>query len=106
MKAKKKIGKPKKPNIIHMPRLGTVLMVEDTIKGLDYYPTRNQLWRALPKAVMWQTFNVIIDYLLRSNKILIDSRDGQIVWVAADNPKLKRLFDNAIPYERLKSHHR
>jgi len=112
MKAKKRArGKAKKgqkagPNVIHLPRLDTVLMVEDTIKRLDYYPTKNQLWRALPKMVMWQTFGVIIDYLLKSNKIIIDSRDGRIVWVAADNPKLKKLFDNAIPYEKLKNHQR
>ena len=61
-----------KQKIIHMPRLDTVLMVEDTVKKLDYYPTKNQLWRALPKMVMWQTFTVIIDYLEKSNKIIID----------------------------------
>ncbi len=103
MKAKNRNGETRKPKVIHLPRLDTVLMVEDTIKRLDYYPTKNQLWRALPKAVMWQTFNVIIDYLLESNKVLIDR--NQIVWIAADNPKLKKLFDNAVPYEKMKKVH-
>ena len=83
---------------IHMPRLDTVLMVEDTIKKLDYYPTKNQLWRSLPKSVMWQTFNVIIDYLEQSNKIIID-KEGEIVWVFADNPKLKELLRKAVPHK-------
>ncbi|MFH0837192.1 MAG: hypothetical protein V1870_03625 [Candidatus Aenigmatarchaeota archaeon] len=84
--------------IIHMPRLDTVLMVEDTIKKLDYYPTKNQLWRALPKSVMWQTFNVILDYLQKSNKILID-KTGEVVWIFADSPKSKELLKKAVPYK-------
>ena len=89
-----------KAEIIHMPRLDTVLMVEDTIKKLDYYPTKNQLWRALPKMVMWQTFNVILEYLEKSNKIIIDK--GEIVWVFADNPKLKTLLAKSVVYKKEK----
>jgi hypothetical protein len=81
----------------HMPRLDTVLMVEDTIKKLNYYPTKNQLWRALPKMVMWQTFSVILDYLEKSNKIIMDK--GEIVWVFADNPKTREMLAKAVPYK-------
>ena len=87
--------------VLHMPRLDTVLMVEDTIKKLDYYPTKNQLWRALPKMVMWQTFNIILNYLIKSNKIIID-KDGEIVWIFADNPKIKELLTKSIPYKNVK----
>jgi hypothetical protein len=87
---------------IHMPRLDTVLMVEDTIKKLDYYPTKNQLWRALPKMVMWQTFNVILDYLENSNKIMID-KHGEIVWIFADNPKIRELLAKSVPYKKAKA---
>ena len=87
--------------VIHMPRLDTVLMVEDTIKKLDYYPTKNQLWRALPKMVMWQTFSIILDYLIKSNKIIINK--GQIVWVFADNPKVKKMLEKSVPYRRVKN---
>jgi len=66
---------------LHYPRLDTVIMVEETIKKLDFYPTKMQLWKALPKKVMYQTFNTIIEYLLETNKIIIDERDGKIVWV-------------------------
>lgn len=86
--------------VLHMPRLDTVLMVEDTIKKLDYYPTKNQLWRALPKMVMWQTFNIILDYLIKSNKIIINNEE--IVWVFADNPKIKELLAKSVPYKSVK----
>ena len=71
--------------ILHYPRLDTVMMVEETIKKLDYYPTKTQLWGALPRKVMYQTFCMIIDYLVDLNKIIID-KDGQIVWTW--NPEL------------------
>jgi len=87
--------------MIHRPRLDTVLMVEDTIKKLDYYPTKNQLWRALPKMVMWQTFNVILEYLIDSHKIIID-KDGKIVWIFADNKKVRELLAKSIPYKEAK----
>ncbi len=74
-----------KQKILHYPRLDTVIMVEETIKKLDFYPTRTELWKALPKKVMYQTFAMIIDYLLNINKIMIDE-DGRIVWIW--NPEL------------------
>lgn len=44
------------------------------------YPRKTELWKALPKKVMYQTFSLIIDYLEDSGKILIDS-DRRIVWI-------------------------
>lgn len=67
-------------NILRYPRLDTVLMVEKAIKNADDYPTKTQLWKALPKKVMYQTFCTIVDYLEYSRKIFIDPRDGKIVW--------------------------
>ena len=86
-----------KMKMLHRPRSDTTLMVEDTIKKIDYYPTKNQLWRALPKMVMWQTFNVILDYLVDSNKIIID-KDGKVVWIFADSEKLRELLRKSVPY--------
>ncbi|MBI4163936.1 MAG: hypothetical protein HY512_03670, partial [Candidatus Aenigmarchaeota archaeon] len=65
-------------DILHYPRLDTVIMVEETIKKLDYYPTKTELWKALPKQVMYQTFSMIIDYLEESGKIIINN--NEIVW--------------------------
>jgi len=74
-----------KQKILHYPRLDTVFMIEETIRKLDFYPTRMELWKSLPKKVMYQTFATIIDYLLNINKIIID-KDERIVWVW--NPEL------------------
>jgi hypothetical protein len=75
--------------VLHYPRLDTVLMIEDAIKNAREYPTKAQLLRSLPKKVMYQTFNLVLDYLQKSNKILIDRRDGRIVWIFG-NEKLDR----------------
>ena len=74
-----------KQEILHYPRLDTVIMVEETIKKMRHYPTRMELWKALPKKVMYQTFGMIIDYLLSIGKIMID-KDNRIVWIW--NPEL------------------
>jgi len=66
--------------VLHYPRLDTVRMVEETIKKFDHYPTKTELWRTLPKKVMYQTFSMIIDYLVSIGKIAID-KDGRIVWI-------------------------
>lgn len=84
-----------KQEILHYPRLDTVMMVEETIKKLDYYPTKMELWKALPRKVMYQTFCMIIDYLISLGKIIIDSRDNTIIWVW--NPALvKRMTDKGL----------
>lgn len=67
-------------NILRYPRLDTVLMVENAIRKAKDYPTKAQLYRSLPKKTMYQTFNLILDYLEYSGKIIID-KDGAIIWV-------------------------
>jgi len=79
--------------ILHEPQLDTILMVERAIKYSKDYPTKTELWRSLPKKVQYQTFSRILDYLEASNKIIFNGRT--IVWIAADNPKLKRLFKSS-----------
>lgn len=66
--------------ILHYPRLDNVLMVERIIYDTSGEFTKKQLWRRLPKKMMYQTFSVIIDYLLYSNRIAIDS-EGKIGWI-------------------------
>lgn len=79
----------------HWPTLETLLMIEKAIKEADIPPKRTELWKSLPKKMMYQTFKKALDYLDASGKIIIDRRD-RVVWVAADNPKLQDLFDKAI----------
>ena len=66
--------------ILRYPRLDTVLMVEEFIKNHDGEFKKRALWEALPKKMMYQTFCVIIDYLLYSRKISIDA-EGKIGWI-------------------------
>ena len=78
---------------IHYPQLDTILMVEDTIKEMDY-PRKTEIWKALPKKVMYQTFCIIIDYLEESGKIIAD-KDGRIVWTW--NPELmKKILSSGV----------
>ena len=75
-----------KTAMLHYPRLDTILMVEETIRKAKDYPNKAQLWKALPKKVMYLTFNVILAYLEDSGKIYI-TKDGKIMWTW--NPKLR-----------------
>jgi hypothetical protein len=80
--------------ILHEPQLDTILMVERAIHDAETYPTKRELLKCLPRQIQYQTFNRILKYLESSNKIAFDGR--RIVWVFADNPKLKALLDNSI----------
>lgn len=73
-----------------MPRLDTIQMVEKLVSKKGEFASKNRLWRTLPRQVQYPTFVKILDYLETSNKIIYD-KDGSILWIFADNPKLKRL---------------
>lgn len=77
--------KQKPKTILHYPQLDTVLMVERFIWKHSGEYKRKSLWQRLPKKVMYQTFCVIIDYLLYSGKIAADKK-GTLCWIW--NPEL------------------
>ena len=56
-------------------------MVEELIRKAGTYPTKAELRRQLPKKMMYQTLLVILNYLEESNKIHIDKKTGEIVWI-------------------------
>lgn len=62
------------------PTLGTVLMVEKTIEEYSGEFNRTDLWKKLPKKVMWQTYLFILDYLQSINKIAI-ADNGIIAYI-------------------------
>lgn len=70
----------KSENVLRYPRLDTVLMVEEFIKKHDGEFKKRKLWESLPRKMMYQTFCVVIDYLLYSRKISIDA-EGKIGWI-------------------------
>jgi hypothetical protein len=67
------------------PTLQTVLMVERFINDNSGEYRKTELWRKLPRRVMWQTFQVIMTYLEDTNRIVYD-QEGCVVY--AWNPKL------------------
>ncbi|MCH8823257.1 MAG: hypothetical protein IH984_07075 [Planctomycetes bacterium] len=66
--------------ILRYPRLDTVLMVENFIRKHDGEFKKRSLWEHLPKKMMYQTYCVIVDYLLHSRKISVDS-EGKVGWI-------------------------
>ncbi|MEK6900339.1 MAG: hypothetical protein AABX05_04420 [Nanoarchaeota archaeon] len=74
---------------VRSPTLDTVLMVEKTIEEHSGEYTRTELWKNLPRKVMWQTFLVILEYLQSINKIAFDKEDKvAYIW----NPNLARML--------------
>jgi len=69
------------------PTLGTVLMVEKFIEENSGEFNHTELWKNLPKKVMWQTYLFILDYLQSINKIALD-RSGTVGYIW--NPSLAK----------------
>lgn len=76
--------------ILHYPRLDTVLMVEEVLKNSKLALSKNELMRRLPKQVMRQTLNVILNYLEERGMVMLGSKG--ILWVQNDSPKMKKLL--------------
>ncbi len=84
----------KQTTILHSPTLESVLMVERTIQKYSQECGKYQLWKKLPKKMMYQTFQIILNYLEGSGKILID-KDRCIIWTF--NPKrIKKLISEEL----------
>ena len=79
-----------KSKLARYPRLDTILMVEEFIKEKDGEFKKKQLWEATPKRIMYQTFSLIIDYLLLSGKISVDA-EGKIGWIFYPEEAEKRM---------------
>lgn len=83
------------PQILHFPRLDTVLLVEETVRKSPRELTRTQLYHVLGGRVMYQTLKVILDYLEKSNKIIFV--DNKIVWIFT-NRKLDQVVSKSKAY--------
>ena len=74
------------------PTLQTVLMVEKFIDDNSGEYKKTELFKKLPKKVMWQTFQIIIEYLESIHKIAFDSQDYVVyIW----NPKFYNKIKNS-----------
>ena len=77
--------------IARSPTLDTVYMVEKTIEKYSGEYNHTQIWKKLPRKVMWQTFKIILSYLVEINKIAVDSK-GILVYIWS--PELGRKYKN------------
>jgi hypothetical protein len=71
------------------PTLETVLMVEKEILDTSGEFGRTEIWKRLPKKVMWQTYLVVLEYLESTGRIAFD-RVGHVAYIW--NPKLARKY--------------
>jgi hypothetical protein len=78
--------------VLHYPQLDTVLMVEEFINEHGGEFKKRSLWENLPKKMMYQTFCVIFEYLLESNKIAVDI-EGKVCWIW-DPEGVKKYLEN------------
>ena len=87
MQSEIKNGKPyfEINSVARSPTLQTVLMVEKFIKDNSGEYKKTELFNKIPKKVMWQTFQVIMEYLENSLRIAYD-KEGYVVYIW--NPSL------------------
>ena len=78
-------------DIARSPTLQTVLMVEKFIKENSGEYKKTELFKNLPKKVMWQTFQVIMEYLESTLRIAYDN-EGYIVYIW--NPEFYKKIKN------------
>ena len=74
------------------PTLQTVLMVEKFIDKNSGEYKKTELFKKLPRKVMWQTFQIIMEYLERIYKIVYDE-EGYVVYIW--NPKFYEKIKNS-----------
>jgi hypothetical protein len=75
--------------LMHSPRLATVLMVEDVLREAKEMIKVSELKRRLPKKVMHSTLLQILDYLQESGKIFIATKG--VVWIYRPPAELEKL---------------
>ncbi len=81
--------------ILHYPQLDTVLMVEEFIRDHSGELRKRALWESLPRKMMYQTYQVIFDYLEESGKIARDA-EGKVCWIWDPDLVKKFLADGSL----------
>ena len=88
--------------ILHYPQLDTVLMVEGFIRENSGEFKKKSLWENLPKQMMYQTFCVIIDYLMDSGKIAVDKEGKNMLGMGSEGGK--EIFSEERSFMEINSH--
>ncbi|MBS3090921.1 hypothetical protein J4217_00550 [Candidatus Pacearchaeota archaeon] len=80
---------------IRYPNLSTVIMVEDFLKKHRDVPMKlSELKRKLPKQIMHQTLQVILEYLWRSGKVIYGPKGIQ--WIYSEPEHLKKMLEGSL----------
>jgi len=80
MQTQKQNSYHERNGIARSPTLQTVLMVEKFIDKNSGEYKKTELFNKLPRKVMWQTFQVIMEYLESTLKIAYDN-EGYVVYI-------------------------
>ena len=78
-------------NVARSPTLQTVMMVEKFIDEHSGEYKKTEIFEKLPRKVMWQTFQVIMEYLEDNLKIVYD-KEGYAVYIW--NPEFAAKYSN------------
>jgi hypothetical protein len=77
------------------PNLNTVLMVEDFLKRNRDMPIKiTELKQKLPKQIMHQTLQIILEYLFGSGKIIYGPKGVQ--WIYREPEHLRKMMENTL----------
>lgn len=77
------------------PTLKNILKVEQLLAKYKEFDSKAQLTKKLDVTMRPPVLNVILKYLERSNKVLLDE-DGSIIWIYA-SPTAKKSWEKAVP---------
>ena len=77
------------------PTLKNILKVEQLFEKYKEFDSKTQLVKKLDITMRPPVLNVILKYLERSNKIMIDNKDGSIIWIYASS-KAKKSWNKAV----------
>ena len=86
----------KMQEVLHYPRLDTILKIEKILKSAKEPISKNEIDRRLETQIMRPTLNIILEYLEQSGKIAI-LKEG-IIWIYLPDAseKLKAKLKKAI----------
>ncbi len=76
------------------PTLKNILRVEQVLAKYKEFDSKAQLTKKLDITMRPPVLNIILRYLEKSNKILVD-KDGSMVWIYA-SPKAKKSWEKAV----------
>jgi len=70
------------------------IVSEEFLKEAEITLSKNELLRRLPKQIMRQTLNVILDYLEEKGVIMVGEKG--VLWIHNESPKMRKLLKKSV----------